>query len=202
MNLWRIAVDTGTGRPASDPEPVTNGVRGLAYARFSADGSRLAVMAYEPTREQTLFDIDAAGTGVVGARGRRGRRRRRDRHRERRMARHRARRPARLPVAQPRRPGAERRARGARLGHLTDGASVIGAADSSRTIGDSLWQRHGSGVSSVTGSFTTIACLARSIPRLRQAHRSPRRVSLDNLSQGGARATRSAIETAPMGGGS
>ena len=62
MNLWRIAVDTGTGRTAGDPEPVTNGVRGLAYARFSADGSRLAVMAYEPSFEQTLFDIDAAGT--------------------------------------------------------------------------------------------------------------------------------------------
>ena len=64
VNLWRIAVDTGSGRTAGDPQPVTSGVRGLGYARFSADGSRLAVMAYERSFEQTLFDLDATGAGA------------------------------------------------------------------------------------------------------------------------------------------
>jgi Tol biopolymer transport system component len=64
VNLWRIAVDTGSGRSAGDPQPVTSSVRGLGYARFSADGSRLAVMAYERSFEQTLFDLDATGAGA------------------------------------------------------------------------------------------------------------------------------------------
>jgi Tol biopolymer transport system component len=62
MSLWRIAIDTGTGRTDGDPQPVTSGVRGMGYARFSADGSRLALMAYDRSYEQTLFDLDVGAT--------------------------------------------------------------------------------------------------------------------------------------------
>jgi len=62
INLWRIAIDAASGRTAGEPQAVTSGVRGMGYARFSADGSRLAVMAYERSFEQTLFDFDAGGS--------------------------------------------------------------------------------------------------------------------------------------------
>ncbi|MCB9379037.1 MAG: PD40 domain-containing protein [Holophagales bacterium] len=58
FNLWRIPIDPATGGTAGVPQPVTTGVRGMAYARFAADGSRLAAMAYERTYEQTIYDVD------------------------------------------------------------------------------------------------------------------------------------------------
>jgi Tol biopolymer transport system component len=57
-NLWRIAIDPPTGSAAGAPEPVTTGVRGMSYARFSRDGSRLSVMAYERSFEQTIYAVD------------------------------------------------------------------------------------------------------------------------------------------------
>ena len=42
---------------------MTSSVRGVGYARFSSDGSRLALMAYERSYEQTLFELDARGAG-------------------------------------------------------------------------------------------------------------------------------------------
>ncbi len=59
FDVWRIAIDSETGRTSGEPEPVTSGVRGLGYARFSADGSRMAVMAHDRSYEQTLFALDA-----------------------------------------------------------------------------------------------------------------------------------------------
>jgi Tol biopolymer transport system component len=63
VNLWRIAIDSETGRTHGEPQPVTNGVRGLGYARFSGDGSRLVLMAYERSYEQTLFELDTRRPG-------------------------------------------------------------------------------------------------------------------------------------------
>jgi Tol biopolymer transport system component len=59
MSLWRLAVDPGSGRAAGAPQPVTTGVESFGYARFSRDGSRLAVMAYDRNYEQTLYALDA-----------------------------------------------------------------------------------------------------------------------------------------------
>ena len=63
VNLWRIAIDPETGRIQGEPQPVTSSVRGVGYARSSSDGSRLALMAYERSYEQTLFELDARGAG-------------------------------------------------------------------------------------------------------------------------------------------
>jgi Tol biopolymer transport system component len=60
FNLWRIPVDPATGGAAGSPEPVTTGVRPMGYARFSGDGSRLSVMAYERNFEQTIYAVDPA----------------------------------------------------------------------------------------------------------------------------------------------
>jgi Tol biopolymer transport system component len=58
MNLWRVAVDSETGKPLGDPQAITTGVRALGYPSFSSEGSRLAVMAYESSYEQTIYQID------------------------------------------------------------------------------------------------------------------------------------------------
>jgi len=58
FNIWKVEVDTKTGVTKGAPEAVTSGVRGLAYARFSSDGARMAVMAVDRTYEQTLYDVD------------------------------------------------------------------------------------------------------------------------------------------------
>ena len=64
VNLWRTAIAIEDGAPSGEPQPVTGSVRGLGYARFSADGSRAAVMAHERTYEQTLYELDARGARV------------------------------------------------------------------------------------------------------------------------------------------
>jgi Tol biopolymer transport system component len=59
MNLWRIAVDPRSGGAAGAPQPVTTGVESFGYPRFSRDGSRLAVMAYDRGYEVTLYALDS-----------------------------------------------------------------------------------------------------------------------------------------------
>jgi len=61
MDLWRIAIDAASGRGRSEPERVTSGVRSLGAARFSADGRRLTVMAYDRTVDLTLFEVSTEG---------------------------------------------------------------------------------------------------------------------------------------------
>jgi eukaryotic-like serine/threonine-protein kinase len=63
-NLWRVPIDPASGGAAGTPQPVTTGVRGLGYARFSRDGSRLSVMAYERSFEQTIYELDPGATGL------------------------------------------------------------------------------------------------------------------------------------------
>ena len=58
FNLWRVPIDPATGGAAGAPRPVTTGVRGIAYARFAGDGSRLSVMAYERNFEQTIYEVE------------------------------------------------------------------------------------------------------------------------------------------------
>jgi Tol biopolymer transport system component len=67
VNLWRIAINPESGTTEGEPQPVTSGVRGMGYARFSGDGSRLAVMAYERSYEQALFELDSRAPGSARA---------------------------------------------------------------------------------------------------------------------------------------
>jgi eukaryotic-like serine/threonine-protein kinase len=67
MNLWRVAVDAGGGSAGAAPQAITNGFTGIGYARFAADGRRLAVMAYNRSYELSLAPFDSARGGNVGA---------------------------------------------------------------------------------------------------------------------------------------
>ncbi|HLF56749.1 MAG TPA: protein kinase, partial [Thermoanaerobaculia bacterium] len=58
FNLWRVPIDPGSGGAAGAPQPVTTGVRGMGYARFASNGSRLSVMAYERSFEQSIYALD------------------------------------------------------------------------------------------------------------------------------------------------
>jgi len=68
MNLWRVPVDEGSGRPQGPPEAVTNGALGSAYdASFSRDGTRMiyAVGGLRARIERVRFDSQTEA--VVGA---------------------------------------------------------------------------------------------------------------------------------------
>jgi Tol biopolymer transport system component len=59
-NLWRVAIDESSGQTKGSPEPITNGVRALASARFSHDGTRMVLGAADRSFELTLSDFSAA----------------------------------------------------------------------------------------------------------------------------------------------
>jgi Tol biopolymer transport system component len=63
MNLWRVVIDVTTGAVSGDPRPVTAGTRGIGYARLSADGTRMVVMAYDRTADISLYAMDALLAG-------------------------------------------------------------------------------------------------------------------------------------------
>jgi Tol biopolymer transport system component len=58
MNLWRVRIDQTTGRTAASPEPVTNSVRPIGYARLSASGTKLIAVGYDATTDITVFNFD------------------------------------------------------------------------------------------------------------------------------------------------
>jgi len=59
-NLWRVAIDQQSGATRGTPEAITNGVRPLASARFSRDGSRMAIAGFDRTFELSLYAFDPA----------------------------------------------------------------------------------------------------------------------------------------------
>jgi Tol biopolymer transport system component len=63
MNLWRVAIDAATGAMSGEPRPVTAGTRGIGYARLSADGTRMVVMAYDRTADVSLHPMEALLAG-------------------------------------------------------------------------------------------------------------------------------------------
>jgi len=67
MNLWRIAVGPRSGGAVGAPQPVTTGVESFGYPRFSRDGSRLAVMAYDRSYEVTLYALHSQGQETTQA---------------------------------------------------------------------------------------------------------------------------------------
>ena len=66
MNLWRVAIDQRTGSPKGAAQAITSSLTGIAYARFTADQRRLAVMSYSWSYELSLAPFDALGGVKVG----------------------------------------------------------------------------------------------------------------------------------------
>ena len=67
MNLWRIAVDTASGKPAGPPEPVTVPSAYAAGISFSRDGRRLAYASCLRSSNLYRADFDAARGTAAGA---------------------------------------------------------------------------------------------------------------------------------------
>ena len=67
MNIWRIAIDESSGKPAGSPEPVTQGVSASEQVTLSRDGNRIAfrsgVFSSNPATIQ--FDEAAERLGPV-----------------------------------------------------------------------------------------------------------------------------------------
>jgi Tol biopolymer transport system component len=62
MNLWRIAIDEGSGRTLGEPEPVSNGVQASAsWPRFSRDGSRLVFRSRVKAINPVAIPFDPVG---------------------------------------------------------------------------------------------------------------------------------------------
>jgi Tol biopolymer transport system component len=62
MNLFRVPIDPATGGPSAPPEQVTTSVGTLGWARFSTDGTRLVVSAYEFGADLDLYKLSTAGS--------------------------------------------------------------------------------------------------------------------------------------------
>jgi eukaryotic-like serine/threonine-protein kinase len=60
MNLWRIAIDPGTGKASGDPEPVTVPAPFLAHPSISADGTSIAYTSALVTANIQRLEIDPA----------------------------------------------------------------------------------------------------------------------------------------------
>jgi len=59
-NLWRVQINETSGAVSGLPEPVTNGVRPIASARFTRDGSRIVLSARDRSFDLTLYNFDPA----------------------------------------------------------------------------------------------------------------------------------------------
>jgi serine/threonine protein kinase/Tol biopolymer transport system component len=63
MNLWRVAIDEGSGQPIGKPEPMTAPGPFVAHAAISGDGKRLVYASIMLSRNIQRLTIDPA-TGV------------------------------------------------------------------------------------------------------------------------------------------
>lgn len=66
MNLWRVAIDERSGRPAGEPEPVTTPSGWSGSLSFSRDGSHLAFASLEWRSTMFRQGFDAARETLVG----------------------------------------------------------------------------------------------------------------------------------------
>ena len=66
MNLWRIAVDPGTGRARGKPEPVTTPAQSVGPFSLSADGSRIVYATDESRAEVLRLPLDPATGRATG----------------------------------------------------------------------------------------------------------------------------------------
>jgi serine/threonine protein kinase len=66
MNVWRIPIDEQTGTVLGQPEAVTLPAASAQHLSFSADGSRLAYVAQEMTRNLKKVNFDPASRKIIG----------------------------------------------------------------------------------------------------------------------------------------
>jgi Tol biopolymer transport system component len=64
MNLWRIAIDAGSGNPLGEPQPITTPTAYIAHLSISADGRRLAYSSVLQTANIQRLRLDAAAGAV------------------------------------------------------------------------------------------------------------------------------------------
>ena len=69
LNLWRVAIDEATGRPAGEPVAVPIPRQGIGHLSFSADGTSIAMASVTAQSSIEALAFDAA-RGTVGARRR------------------------------------------------------------------------------------------------------------------------------------
>jgi len=67
-NLWRVHVNETSGAVSGQPEAVTNGMRPIASARFTRDGSRMVLGARDRSFDLTLYNFDPAHPDRVSLR--------------------------------------------------------------------------------------------------------------------------------------
>lgn len=66
MNLWRIGVDPGTGRPLGKPEPVTAPSSWVGYLSASASGRRVAFVDRNVRTKVRIAPFDPAAGRIAG----------------------------------------------------------------------------------------------------------------------------------------
>jgi serine/threonine protein kinase/Tol biopolymer transport system component len=66
MNLWRIAIDEPSGRPQSDPQPITSPASFAAHLSVSADGRQLAYSAILETQNIQRVPFDPVKGEIAG----------------------------------------------------------------------------------------------------------------------------------------
>jgi len=66
MNLWRVRVDEGSGRPLADPEPVVTPATSVAHVSLSADGKQLVYSSVLVTSNVQRAEFDPVRGAVVG----------------------------------------------------------------------------------------------------------------------------------------
>jgi Tol biopolymer transport system component len=66
MNLWRVAIDEGSGMVLGQPEPITTPAQMVAHPSVSADGSRIAFSSVLMTQNIQTVALDPATATVKG----------------------------------------------------------------------------------------------------------------------------------------
>jgi eukaryotic-like serine/threonine-protein kinase len=67
MNIWRVAIDEASGRPRSEPQPITTPAAFAGHLSISADGRRLAYSAVLETQNIQRMAFDPVRGEFVGA---------------------------------------------------------------------------------------------------------------------------------------
>ena len=65
MNLWRVPIDEGSGRPLGQPEPITVPSRFVGHISVSADGSRIAYCSNELEQNVQRLTMDPASEKIL-----------------------------------------------------------------------------------------------------------------------------------------
>jgi eukaryotic-like serine/threonine-protein kinase len=66
MNIWRVAIDEGRGRPSGAPQPVTAPAASVTSLSFAADGRRLGFVSVGHPRNVEAIPFDAARGVAAG----------------------------------------------------------------------------------------------------------------------------------------